>query len=111
MSHFAKIEDGIVTQVIVAEQDFIDTQSGQYVQTSYNTRGNQHSLGGTPMRGNFAGIGYVYDEKLDVFYEPQPFISWTLNATTFVWEPPIAHPSDGQMYVWDEPSTSWLEPS
>ena len=111
MSHFAKIEAGIVTQVIVAEQDFIDTQSGQYVQTSYNTRGNQHSLGGTPMRGNFAGIGYVYDESLDVFYEPQPFISWTLNATTFVWEPPIAHPSDGQMYVWDEPSTSWVQPS
>ena len=111
MSHFAKIEAGIVTQVIVAEQDFIDTQSGQYVQTSYNTRGNQHSLGGTPMRGNFAGIGYVYDEKLDVFYEPQPFISWTLNETTFVWEPPIARPSDGQMYVWDEPSTSWLQPS
>jgi len=111
MSHFAKIEAGIVTQVIVAEQDFIDTQSGQYVQTSYNTRGNQHSLGGTPMRGNFAGIGYVYDESLDVFYEPQPFISWTLNETTFVWEPPIAYPSDGQMYVWDEPSTSWVQPS
>jgi hypothetical protein len=111
MSHFAKIEAGIVTQVIVAEQDFIDTQSGQYVQTSYNTRGNQHSLGGTPMRGNFAGIGYVYDESLDVFYEPQPFISWTLNATTLVWEPPISHPNDGQMYVWDEPSAKWVQPS
>lgn len=111
MSHFAKIEAGIVTQVIVAEQDFIDTQSGQFVQTSYNTHRGKHTLGGTPLRGNYAGIGYVYDESLDVFYEPQPFISWTLNTQTYDWEPPIAHPSDGQMYVWDEPSTSWVAPT
>jgi len=109
MSHFAKIEDGIVTQVIVAEQDFVDTQAGTWVQTSYNTYGNQHRLGGTPLRKNYAGIGYVYDSTRDAFYTPQPYLSWTLNETNCLWEPPVAYPSDGKRYTWNEGTTSWVE--
>ena len=109
MSHFAKIEDGIVTTVIVAEQDFIDTQEGTWVQTSYNTYGGQHSQGGTPLRKNYAGINYVYDSTRDAFYTPQPYPSWTLNETTCIWEPPVAYPDDGKLYNWDESTTSWIE--
>ena len=67
MAHYAKIENGIVMQVIVAEQDFIDTQEGTWVQTSYNTYGGRHLLGGTPLRKNYAGTGYIYDDKLNVY--------------------------------------------
>ena len=109
MSHFAKIENGIVTQVIVAEQDFIDTLEGQWIQTSYNTFGNQHKLGGTPLRGNFAGIGFTYDQQNDVFYTPQPYSSWALNQTTWLWEAPTPMPKDGKQYLWDEATTSWVE--
>ena len=109
MSHFAKIESGIVTQVIVAEQDFIDTQEGTWVQTSYNTYGGQHRLGGTPLRKNYAGIGYIYDSTRDIFYTPQPYPSWTLNETSCLWEPPVAYPSDGKMYKWNEDTRSWDE--
>ena len=80
MSHFAKVVDGKVTQVIVAEPDFfttfVDTSPGSWIQTSYNTIGNKHTLGGTPLRGNYAGIGFIYDQANDVFYAPQPFPSW-----------------------------------
>ena len=89
MSHFAKVEDGIVTQVIVAEQEFVDTQAGIWVQTSYNTHGGQHTLGNTPLRKNYAGIGYTYDSTRDAFYAPQPYASWTLNETSCLWEPPV----------------------
>ena len=109
MSHFAKIENGIVTQVIVAEQDFVDTQAGTWVQTSYNTYSGQHRLGGAPMRKNYAGIGYTYDSIRDAFYAPQPYPSWTLNETTCVWEPPVADPNDGKDYEWNEETTSWVE--
>jgi hypothetical protein len=85
MSHYAKIENGIVQQVIVAEQDFINTQTGTWIQTSYNTRGNIHTNGGTPLRGNYAGIGHIYDSAHDVFYKPQPGPTWTLNTTTWLW--------------------------
>jgi len=91
MSHFAKIEQGIVTQVIVAEQDFIDTLEGQWLQTSYNTYGNQHTQGGTPLRGNYAGIGFIYDQTHDVFYAPKPADNATLNTTTWLWEVPETH--------------------
>ena len=111
MSHFAKVEKGIVTQVIVAEQDFINTQSGTWVQTSYNTYGGQHLLGGTPLRKNYAGIGYMYDSTRNAFYSPQPYASWTLNETTCLWEPPVARPDDGKMYEWNEGTTSWVEVS
>ena len=108
MSHFAKIEDGVVTTVIVAEQDFINTQAGTWVQTSYNTYGGQHRLGGTPLRKNYAGIGYIYDSTRNAFYKPQPYPSWTLNEITCLWEPPVAYPNDGKDYAWKESTTSWV---
>ena len=110
MSHFAKVENGLVTQVIVAEQDFIDALSdaSSWVQTSYNTHGNQHPEN-RPLRGNYAGIGFTYDAQNDVFYAPQPFPSWTLNQTTWLWEAPVPMPTDEKLYKWDEPTTSWVE--
>ena len=111
MSHFAKVENGIVTQVIVIEQDMIDSghfgHASLWKQTSYNTHGNQHP-DGRPLRGNYAGIGYTYDEEHDVFYAPQPFPSWTLSHTTWLWEPPVPYPNDGQPYNWDETTKSWV---
>ena len=124
MAHFARVKDGIVTNVIVAEQEFIDsyqdTEPGIWVQTSYNTRGGVHYLtdSTTPssdqskaLRKNFAGKGYIYDRGRDAFYTPQPYPSWTLNDTTCIWEAPVAHPSDGKLYDWDESSKSWVESS
>lgn len=112
MAHWAKVVDGKVTQVIVAEKEFFDTfvdnSPGQWLQTSYNTIGNKHTAGGTPLRGNFAGIGYTYDAVNDVFVAPQPFASWTLSAD-FLWEAPVAMPTDGKPYVWDEPTLAWKE--
>lgn len=106
MAHFAKVKKGIVTQVIVAEQEFIDNmvdnEPGKWIQTSYNTLGGVHKLGGTPLRKNFAGIGFTYDEDKDAFIPPKPFNSWTLNETTCMWEPPVAYPTDGQSYRWNE---------
>jgi hypothetical protein len=108
MSHFAKIEDGIVTNVIVAEQEFIDTQSGTWIQTSYNTRDGVHygqdgePDDGVALRGNYAGIGYTYDEDNDVFYAPQPYASWTLDETKWQWICPLTYPDDGIDYTWDE---------
>ena len=118
MSHFAKVCDGKVVQVIVAEPDFfntfVDSSPGQWLQTSYNTRGGLHygqdgqPDGGIALRGNYAGIGYVYDATHDVFYVPQPFASWTLSQTTWLWEAPVAYPTDGQLYVWNEPTLAWV---
>ncbi len=111
MSHFAKIVNGIVTEVIVAEQDFIDSlpESSSWVQTSYNTYGGVHALGGTPLRKNYAGIGFTYNHLRDAFIPPKPYASWKLNETTCLWEPPIQYPNDGKDYVWDEITTSWVE--
>ena len=111
MSHFAKVENGIVTQVIVAEQDVIDSGlfGTGWVQTSYNTSGGVHKNGGTPLRKNYAGIGYTYDAGRDAFIPPQPFASWTLNETTCLWDAPTPMPTDGKPYRWDEPTTSWIE--
>ena len=109
MSHYAKIENGLVTQVIVADADFVATQTGQWVQTSYNTRGNVHHLGGTPLRGNFAGQGHIYDAANDVFYPPTPYPSWQLDTDTWTWQAPVAYPQDGNQYVWDETTVSWIE--
>lgn len=106
MSHFAKVENGVVTAVIVAEQDFVDMQPGTWVQTSYNTRGGVHSEGGTPLRMNYAGIGYHYDGK--GFYAPQPFPSWTLDPATYIWQAPVPVPQDGKQYKWDEAALSWV---
>jgi hypothetical protein len=110
MSHFAKIENNIVITVNVAEQEFIDTQDGTWIQTSYNTRGNVHygqdgePDGGVALRGNYAGIGHTYDADNDVFYEQQPYASWTLNTDTWQWISPNAYPNsdDDKFYQWDE---------
>jgi len=113
MSHFAKVNNGKVEQVIVAEADFfntfVDTSPGQWIQTSYNTIGGKHTQGGTPLRANYAGIGYTYDAQNDVFYAPQPFPSWTISAPTWTWTAPVAMPIDGKVYTWDEPTLSWKE--
>jgi len=112
MSHFAKVTDGKVTQVIVAEKEFFDTfvdsSPGTWLQTSYNTHGNQHPEN-KPLRGNYAGIGYTYDATNDVFYAPQPYPSWILNNTTWLWEAPVAMPTDGKTYIWDETTKNWSE--
>jgi hypothetical protein len=109
MAHYALIEDGVVVNVIVAEQNFIDTQSGTWVQTSYNTHGGVHLLGGTPLRKNYASIGYVYDAERDAFYAPQPYPSWLLNEDTCLWEAPVAHPNQqGASYNWDEATLTWI---
>jgi hypothetical protein len=112
MSHFAKVLNGKVVQVIVAEPEFfdtfVDTSAGNWLQTSYNTHGNQHP-NGTPLRGNFASVGFVYDAANDVFYEAQPFPSWTLNNSTWLWESPTPYPTDNKQYAWDEATTSWKE--
>ena len=119
MSHFAKVTDGKVTQVIVAEKEFFDTYvdstPGEWIQTSYNTRGGKHydqngnEDGGVALRGNYAGIGYTYDRTNDVFYAPQPYPSWTISAPDWTWKAPVAMPTDGKQYRWDEATTSWVE--
>jgi len=112
MSHFAKVVDGKVAQVIVAEKEFFDTfvdlSPGTWIQTSYNTHANQHPQN-KPLRGNYAGIGYTYDATNDVFYAPQPFSSWILNNTTWTWESPVSYPTDGKLYYWDETTKNWSE--
>lgn len=111
MAHYAKVNNGIVEQVIVAEADFfntfIDSTPGTWIQTSYNTHGNQHP-NGTPLRGNYAGVGYTYDAINDVFYGPKPFPSWILNKSTWLWEAPVAMPTDG-MYTWNEELGNWSQ--
>ena len=121
MGHYAKVVSGIVQQVIVAEADFfntfVDSSPGEWIQTSYNTRGNVHYApdtnepdGGIALRGNYAGIGYTYDRVNDVFYPPKPFNSWTISAeTNWIWTPPVAYPDDGKGYRWNEETTSWIE--
>jgi len=111
MSHFAKVENNIVTQVIVAEQDVIDSGlfGTGWVQTSYNTYGGVHKNGGTPMRKNYAGVGYSYDLGRDAFIPPKPYASWILNETTCLWDAPTPMPTDDKRYTWDEPTTSWVE--
>ena len=114
MSHFAQIdENNIVTQVIVIEQDVVDSglfgDPASWIQTSYNTSGGVHLLGGTPLRKNYAGIGYTYDNTRDAFIPPKPYSSWVLNEDTCLWEAPTPMPNDGKMYGWDEATTSWVE--
>ena len=124
MGHFAKVVDGKVTQVIVAEPEFfntfVDSSPGTWLQTSYNTHGNVHygqdgqPDGGVALRANYAGIGYtldttvVQDGVIGVFYAPQPFPSWILDTQTYYWEAPVPYPNDGQNYTWDEATESWV---
>ena len=111
MAHFAKVLKGKVVEIIVAEIDFFDTYvdntPGRWIQTSYNTRGGVHLLGGTPLRKNYAGIGYTYDEAKDAFIEPQPFPSWILDEETCLWNAPTERPTEGGPYIWDEESKTW----
>jgi hypothetical protein len=111
MAHYAKVNNGLVEQVIVAEAEFFDTfvdsSPGQWIQTSYNTLGGVHANGETPLRKNYAGIGMIYDATRDAFYAPQPYPSWTLNDDSCIWEAPTAYPTDGERYVWNESTTSW----
>jgi hypothetical protein len=113
MGHFAKVVDGKVIQVIVAEPEFfatfVDSSPGEWIQTSYNTQGGVHSQDGTPLRKNYAGIGYTYDRTRDAFIPPQPYTSWTLNEDTCLWDAPTPMPTDGKIYTWDESNTSWEE--
>jgi len=114
MAHFAKVENGVVTQVIVIEKDVLETghwgDPASWVQTSYNTAGGVHSQGGSPLRKNFAGIGYTYDAGRDAFIPPQPFASWVLDEGTCLWSAPTPMPVvDGKLFTWDEPTTSWVE--
>ena len=121
MSHFAKVENGIVTQVIVAEQDVIDSglfgDPAFWVQTSYNTRNGVHYMpdSNTPsadqskaLRKNYAGIGYSYDIQRDAFIPPKPFQSWLLDENTCQWQAPVPYPTDGRTYTWDEPTVNWV---
>ena len=120
MAHYAKVVDGKVTKVIVAEADFfdsfVDDSPGEWVQTSYNTAGGVHyeSDGTTAsadqtkaLRKNYAGIGYSYDSDKDAFIAPKLFNSWILNETSCLWEPPTPKPNDGNDYTWNESTTSW----
>ncbi len=122
MGHFAKVSNGIVTRVIVAEADFfnnfVDDSPGQWIQTSYNTRGGVHYQPNTnepsedqskALRKNYAGIGYTYDSTRDAFIPPQPFNSWTLNEDTCLWDSPVAYPTDGKLYKWNEEILNWEE--
>jgi hypothetical protein len=113
MAHFAKVVDGKVSQVIVAEKEFFDTfvdsSPGEWIQTSYNTHGGVHKNGGTPLRKNYAGIGFTYDRTRDAFIPHQPFASWVLDEQTCLWNAPVAMPSDGKTYAWDEATTSWVK--
>ena len=113
MSHFAKVVDGKVTQVIVAEleffQTFVDSSPGEWSQTSYNTHGGVHANGGTPLRKNYAGVGFTYDRTRDAFIPPQPFASWVLNEQSCLWNAPVAMPTDGKAYAWDETTKTWIE--
>ena len=125
MAHFAKLGTGnIVTAVHVVSNDVATTEQAGvdflndlyktrdvWKQTSYNTKGGVHLLGETPFRKNYASIGYTYNQTKDAFIPPKPFDSWILNEDTWLWEAPVAYPSDGKEYEWDESSKSWVESS
>ena len=113
MAHFAKVVNGQVVNVIVAEPEFfetfVDSSPGEWIQTSYNTYGGVHTQGGTPLRKNYAGIGYTYDRERDAFIPPKPYASWVLNEDTCQWDAPVAMPTDGKLYTWDETTQAWVE--
>ena len=128
MSHYAKVEEGIVTRVIVADAEFFDTfvdsTPGEWIKTSYNMRGgvyynpetNQPAEDQSVIEGdearqrkNYAGKDFLYDQTRDAFIPPQPYPSWTLNETTCLWDAPVAYPDDGNQYQWNEETTSWDE--
>jgi len=115
MSHFAKLDaNNVVVFVTVGRQeddgreDELTARTGDvYKQTSYNTHGGVHALGGVPFRKNYAGIGYTYDAERDAFIPPKPYSSWLLDDDTCLWQPPTPYPDDGGMYTWDEATQTW----
>jgi hypothetical protein len=111
MTHFARVQNGIVTEVIVIEQDMIDTglwgPPQEWIQTSYNTHAGVHTQGGMPLRKNYAGVGYTYDTELDAFIPPKPFNSWVLDEDRCQWKAPVECPQDGNVYSWNEVSQAW----
>lgn len=121
MAYFAKLgSDNIVENVVVVSNDIATNEqaginflqnlyndTATWKQTSYNTYGNVHKLGGTPLRKNYAGIGFTYDQTKDAFIPLKPFTSWTLNETTCRWEAPVAYPDDGKLYLWNEENQTW----
>ena len=120
MAHYAFLDsNNVVTEVISGKnenEDGIDWEQwygdfrGQVCKrTSYNTVGNTHTNGGTPYRGNYAGIGYTYDQQRDVFIPAKTYASWVLNEETFLWKSPIPYPTDGKIYSWNEESQTWVE--
>lgn len=122
MAHFAKVNNGVVQQVIVAEPEFfetfVDSSPGEWIQTSYNTRGGVHYQpdSSTPsedqskaLRKNYAGIGYTYDRERDAFIPPKPYASWALNEDTCLWEPPVPMPTEDGPYQWDEETGAWVK--
>lgn len=117
MAHYAKVENGTVVDVVVVSDDYEDTGNeylnsigfqGSWLKTSYNTYGGSHPSG-TPLRYNYAGVGFSYDPAKDAFIPPKPFASWELNEETCLWDPPVPMPQDGGRYVWDEESLSWVD--
>ena len=118
MAHFAEIDNsGTVIRVLATDNAkpgegyfwLVENLGGTWVKTSYNTVGGQHKLGGTPLRKNFAGVGFTYDVERDAFIPPKPFESWVLNEDTCLWDSPIPYPTDGQDYSWDEEAGDWIE--
>ena len=129
MAHYVKVVDGNVVNGIVAEPEFFDTfvdsSPGEWIKTSYNMRGGVYydPATGEPhadqagmiaadegrQRKNYAGLGYTYDRTRNAFIPPKPFASWTLNEDSCLWEPPVAYPTDGKVYRWDEETTNWVE--
>lgn len=120
MAHFAFINDqNIVEKVLVIDQETVNTglfgDPAKWIQTSYNTRGGVHygpdnePDDGVPLRKNFAGIGYTYDPVSDAFYAPQPYPSWILNKTTYIWEAPVPLPDNQNYYIWNEKTLSWIK--
>ena len=117
MAHFAQIDNNTVVQVIVIDQETLNTgcwgDPSTWIQTSFNVRGGVHygpdgnADGGVALRKNYAGIGFTYDPARDAFYAPQPFPSWTLDNNTCLWQPPVAMPDDGNLYNWNESTLSW----
>jgi len=119
MAHFAKINESNIVETVnvvndteaVSGQAFLNSLglTGTWIQTSYNTRGNTHILSGTPLRGNYAGIGYIYDSVNDVFYPPQPYSSWSIGlSSNWIWVAPVHAPVDGNNYMWNESTLSWV---
>lgn len=118
MAHWAEIDaDNIVLRVLVGDNNdpagdegyswLVNNLGGTWIQTSYNTLAGVHKEGGVPLRKNYAGVGYKYDESLDAFIPPKPYASWLLNEETCQWEAPVARPAG--LYYWDESVVNWVE--